>query len=305
MRTEDPREQRFRETRKDMRRKRWRKNCAELLDICKLILIGVSFLFLWYIALTSLTDAQSFVQKLLTRILFTAVIVGLVWISSFKPRLHGRILFSAWGALVWAELLPGLYKIILLLHIILMWLCIAYEVYLVFADREGKEIFVCAIVLSATSALNRVRLTYVNWKAFHFWEISLAFTLIIAAILFTLWINGKLGALSEREGVQLAWCLGLIFLALLLMFSTMTRLNYALDRNEPTLYPATIVEKERDSGRPKSPTTYRFHLIIDGDEYELKVPISVYSDYEVGDTFEVEICPGAFGRPYIIAAEKK
>lgn len=280
------------------------KNVAEFLDSCKLIIMGVSFLLLWYIALTSLTDAQSIAKKLLPRILFTAAIVGFVWISSFKPRLRGRILFSAWGVLVWAELLPGLYKMILLLHVILMWICIAYEVYLVFADREDKVIFAVATILSITSALH-VRLTYVNWRAFHFWEISLVFTLIVAAILFTLWIKGMLGALSERAGVQLAWSLGLIVLALMLMFLTMTSLNYALDRNEPTLYPATIVEKERDLGRPKTPTTYEFHLIIDGDEYKLDVSASVYSDYEVGDIFEVEICPGAFGRPYIIAAEKE
>jgi hypothetical protein len=61
----------------------------------------------------------------------------------------------------------------------------------------------------------------------------------------------------------------------------------------------TIADKDIDSSR--SGTYYEFILVYEGKEIELDVSQSEYFQYEIGDSFSVDLYQGFFGDAYYIA----
>ncbi len=77
-------------------------------------------------------------------------------------------------------------------------------------------------------------------------------------------------------------------------------LNYALDFSKPTKTIITIEDKDFDYNR-RSPNSYEFEFTIDGREFDIEVPSSVYDEYDVGDIYELIVYNGAFDEAFYMS----
>lgn len=141
--------------------------------------------------------------------------------------------------------------------------------------------------------------TYVGNGALILFLISLALSAVLSVILLA-----KVLPMIKGIGVKIvAFLLSVFFLSLMTSLLSMTA-NYALDFHEPVSYDVVIEEKKYERGGRKTPGHYEFGVVVNGEEIEVKIPVSHYNAYEVGDTYTIYYYQGAFGVPFYIAENR-
>jgi MFS family permease len=154
--------------------------------------------------------------------------------------------------------------------------------------------------------------TFLSGGFLPFWEISLILGAIVGVIAF-LWLRRaiqktmqKISTLRRtKQEILLELAMQLVFAVLPFILSTfvfsfiITHLNYALDYSEPEEYRAIIEDKDY-TRRRKDADSYEFTVTVDGKQYDIDVPSSVYNSYDVGDRFNFKKYKGFFGKEFFM-----
>ena len=247
--------------------------------------------------LQSMRDSLGY--QIVVKMIPTGVLLFFAWVAKSRPPKAGQILMTLMAVVFWLSLIIPSRRILLLSVMILVFVGIGYLLYLWF--RSGK---IHKPLLAATAFFGLMFMqfnmdyTFLDGKE-HYWQISLVLALVVGAVGCYLMMKGMIVLEDDRISEKICWCFVATFAAFVLFWVTVTNLNYLLDFSQPQQCFMTIADKDIDSSR--SGTYYEFTLVYEGKEIELDVSQSEYFQYEIGDSFSVDLYQGFFGDAYYIA----
>ena len=132
-----------------------------------------------------------------------------------------------------------------------------------------------------------------------FWQVTLAVTLPVVAVVMWLW----LWRLVKTVGARLGSALLFVLLIGMVVWAYVVHLNYVLDTNPPKVHTLKIENKKVDNNR-KSADDYEFKFTINGQALWHEVSWEEYHAYEIGDVYNLAENQGAFGVPYFTTDDK-
>ncbi len=153
-------------------------------------------------------------------------------------------------------------------------------------------LLLCAV--SVVSVATFQRYAFAETDLFALWYVALGMG-ILGGALFAIKVVAPEHGKGKRIGV-------FVLISLLAFFaagSVLAHLNHLFDTSEPVRYTVVIEDKEYRSSRRSS--HYEFTVTAQGDTFDIEVPHSHYSSFEVGDSYVIEYREGALGEPYYIA----
>lgn len=165
------------------------------------------------------------------------------------------------------------------------------EVIFELIDNVGLGLCLAAFIVLSRSAYDY---TFLSGGFLPFWEISLILGAIVGVIVF-FWF----GRIMQKTSLQLALAAIALILSAFVFSLVITHLNYALDYSEPEEY-RSIIEDKDYTRRRKDADSYEFTVTVDGEQYDIDVPISVYNSYDVGDRFNFKKYKGFFGKEFFM-----
>ncbi len=134
--------------------------------------------------------------------------------------------------------------------------------------------------------------TFFNEPFYPFWKLALILGLAVGVLVTLKW-----GWKNTGFWLRLGSIFATSFLAFFLVLIMICHLNLLLDFTPPAERQMVIVDKnEQDNGR--SPDTYCFEFLVDGEHIELEVGLVEYFLYDEGDTYTFKEYKGAFGKPF-------
>ncbi len=265
-----------------------------------LILFLIVFLFLDnYPSLQPMRD--SWIYILISKAMYSSVILYFAWLSNKKPPLFERSMISAFALLPWIPFLIKSDRIILLLKMaIFLVLLFLYAKHFL----TNKKYYIVTNTVTLFLALIFIKAvndyTYLyDSGGIHFWQISLIVAVVIASIFIVLLLENKIQLEDDRTLEMVMASILVMGMSFVLVAYTISNLNYALDLSKPVYYGTIILEKRIDAGS-RGPTDYVFTAIVNGEEKEFIVDQSEYFHKKVGDSFKVLLYSGAFGHEYYI-----
>ena len=156
---------------------------------------------------------------------------------------------------------------------------------------------VCSIAFCCLLMSSR-RYEFVR-DGFPFWQISLALTFVAVVALGVSKFAKKL--LRDRgKGTVIGLAFIVAFFAFFTTMVLVSHLNHIFDFSEPERYTVAIENEDYDIGYGKAPGHYKFIVTIDGDTFDIEVPVTHYYRFREGDLYVVEYHKGAFNEPYYI-----
>lgn len=165
------------------------------------------------------------------------------------------------------------------------------EVIFELIDSVGLGLCLAAFIVLSRSAYDY---TFLSGGFLPFWEISLVFGAVVGVIAF-LWLRKTM----QKTSLQLALAAIALILSAFVFSLVITHLNYALDYSEPEEY-RSIIEDKDYTRRRKRADTYEFTVTVDGKQYDIDVPGTVYNSYDVGDRFNFKKYKGFFGKEFFM-----
>lgn len=158
-------------------------------------------------------------------------------------------------------------------------------------DSVGLGLFLAAFIALSRSTYGY---TFLSGGFLPFWEISLILGAIVGVIVF-FWFRRTM----QKTSLQLALAAIALILSAFVFSLVITHLNYALDYSEPEEY-RSIIEDKDYTRRRKDADSYEFTVTVDGEQYDIEVPPSVYKNYDVGDRFNFKKYKGFFGKEFFM-----
>lgn len=230
----------------------------------------------------------------------SGIILYFAWAAKNQPPRPGQIIMTLMAAAFWQGLLIPSQRLILLHITVLVFAGTGYLLYLMIQKKKNNEPLMFATMLFGIMLLQFMRdYTYVDGEDTRHWLISLILALVAGGAACYLIFNGYIKLKDDRMSEKVCWCIMAVLAAFILFWSTANNLNYMLDFSVSEQYQMTVTDKEIISTR--NDTHYEFTLEYQEKEIGLNVPQSTYFQYEIGDSFPVELYRGFFGDPYYIA----
>ena len=247
--------------------------------------------------LQSMRDSLSY--QIVVKMIPTGVLLFFAWVAKSRPPKAGQILMTLMAVVFWLSLIIPSRRILLLSVMILVFVGIGYLLYLWFRSGKIHKPLLAATAFFCLMFMQfNMDYTFLDGKE-HYWQISLVLALVVGAVGCYLMMKGMIVLEDDRISEKICWCFVATFAAFVLFWATVTNLNYLLDFSQPQQCFMTIADKDIDSSR--SGTYYEFILVYEGKEIELDVSQSEYFQYEIGDSFSVDLYQGFFGDAYYIA----
>lgn len=241
---------------------------------------------------------DSMLYKLLWKAAYSSVILYFAWFSKLRPERPGQLIMTLMAFAYWQILFVPSQRLLLLHITLLVFAGIGYLLWLKIQTGKNNAPLSWTTVFMGL-ALMQVDYTYQDGNTGRHWEISLLMAVLAGAAAWYLIFNGILRLKDDRMSEKVCWCVVAAGAAFALSFFTANNLNYMLDYSLPEQYSMTIAQKDIQSSR--SGTDYEFLLTYKGEEIKMDVSQSIYYQYEVGDSFPVELYQGFFGDAYYIA----
>ena len=247
--------------------------------------------------LQSMRDSLSY--QIVVKMIPTGVLLFFAWVARSRPPKAGQIIMTLMAVVFWLSLIIPSRRILLLSVMILVFVGIGYLLYLWLRNGKIHKPLLAATAFFCLMFMQfNMDYTFLDGKE-HYWQISLVLALVVGAVGCYLMMKGMIVLEDDRISEKICWCFVATFAAFVLFWTTVTNLNYLLDFSQPQQCFMTIADKDIDSSR--SGTYYEFILVYEGKEIELDVSQSEYFQYEIGDSFSVDLYQGFFGDAYYIA----
>ena len=172
------------------------------------------------------------------------------------------------------------------------------------AESAKFKLRVLTIILCIIFAIPVVfladRYTFVN-SELPFWEVSLAIGLIVSIVVNILYDKRKRWkSKTERIVLRIMVFFLTAFYAFALPLFGFWHLNHSLDSGEAIRYYVEIEDKNYHY-KHRGLDTHKFTFTVNGDTFDIDVPLSDYNSHDVGDSYVIEYHEGALGEPYYIA----
>lgn len=191
-------------------------------------------------------------------------------------------------------------RVFLLICFSLLFLCLAVSFLIRHLPEKGKT-----IVRSVRNIVFYSHLLFMGviFYPLYLYSVSKVFVFTLAGVFGV--VIGIAYALWKRKMIKpwklAGWSVlvalgGFVVLSVLLLHA-----NYAFDFNEPTEYVVVIENKDVNLGTRRTRTTHTFTVTADGKTFDVHVPRSHYSHYEVGDTYYIYRYGGALGQPLYLS----
>lgn len=253
---------------------------------------------------------HSFVYNLVIKIVFTAALFVLAFVPFFKVPLYGKIFLIFDAALLWIVwFLTARVSVSIVFFSAAVQLIADLVCYLLFErarrakeKRRLKKPAMAQVVVSAlmliSGALTVLEVDYI-YAEFPFWLPALIASGLAAAV--TLWFSWKKGVWFKQKQNRIWAPLCALLFVFIGVWMSANVLNYSLDTARPRSVQAQVLEKDIRTG-PRSPTTYEFKILVEGEDKPrtLNVPQYVYYHTEEADSILIYVYPGAFHEPYYI-----
>ena len=247
--------------------------------------------------LQSMRDSLGY--QIVVKMIPTGVLLFFAWVAKSRPPKAGQIIMTLMAVVFWLSLIIPSRRILLLSVMILVFVGIGYLLYLWLQSGKIHKPLLAATAFFCLMFMQfNMDYTFLDGKE-HYWQISLVLALVVGAVGCYLMMKGMIVLEDDRISEKICWCFVATFAAFVLFWTTVTNLNYLLDFSQPQQCFMTIADKDIDSSR--SGTYYEFILVYEGKEIELDVSQSEYFQYEIGDSFSVDLYQGFFGDAYYIA----
>ena len=131
-----------------------------------------------------------------------------------------------------------------------------------------------------------------------FWLPALIIGVLLGALARYLLFTGAARLKDNRKSEKIASIFIVCFIFFALTWSSANHLNFALDTSEPYKMEQEIIGKDKDTSGDS--TDYYLIVEINGEKTEIAVYGQDYRRYEIGDTFSIYYCEGAFGEPFYV-----
>lgn len=131
-----------------------------------------------------------------------------------------------------------------------------------------------------------------------FWLPALIIGVLLGALAGYLLFTGIAKLKDNRKSEKIACIFLAWFVFFALAWSSINHLNFVLDTSEPYKMEQEIIGKDKDTSGDS--TDYYLIVEINGEKTEIAVYSQDYRRYEIGDTFSIYYCEGAFGEPFYI-----
>ena len=131
-----------------------------------------------------------------------------------------------------------------------------------------------------------------------FWLPALIIGVLLGALAGYLLFTGAARLKDNRKSEKIASIFIVCFIFFALTWSSANHLNFALDTSEPYKMEQEIIGKDKDTSGDS--TDYYLIVEINGEKTEIAVYGQDYRRYEIGDTFSIYYCEGAFGEPFYV-----
>ena len=265
-----------------------------------LLLAGVigAMLILVHPNLQPMRDTLAY--KIIVKMILTGLLLYFAWVAKSRPPRLGQIIMTLIAFVLWQSFLIPAERLVLLNATVLTFVGIAYLLYLnVILDNNNKPLCWATAFLSLILLLQMRYYTYLDGKT-QYWIFSLVLALLAGIVACYLIHRGLRWLLDEDTILErISVCFIVAVAVFILSWSTANNMNYFLDFSQPEEYSMTIVDKETSSSR--AGTYYEVVLVHNEKEITLHVSQSTYYQYEIGDSFTVELYQGFFKDPYFIA----
>ena len=152
-----------------------------------------------------------------------------------------------------------------------------------------------AFVIGILYLIKTYRYSFVDGILFPLWYVALGLGVIVGVALDVALIK-KVGNIKLRIAVFLIFT----FVAFMVFGFALGHINHIFDSSETVRYYVEIEDKDIDLNR-RAPDTYDFEVTVNGDTFDIQVPLSDYYSHDVGDSYVIEYHEGALGEPYYIA----
>lgn len=160
------------------------------------------------------------------------------------------------------------------------------------------NIFLVCFVLFYWLIISFRRYEFVN-DGLPFWQVSLTF--MFAAVVVSLVSKFAKKLLRDRgKGTVIGLAFIVAFLAFFITMVLVSHLNHIFDFSEPERYTVAIENEDYDIGYGKAPGHHKFIVTINGETFDIEVPVTHYYQFQEGDLYVVEYHKGAFNEPYYI-----
>lgn len=136
--------------------------------------------------------------------------------------------------------------------------------------------------------------TYVNDGMFPWWPVALAVG-ALAGVAFAVKVMD-----GEGVGKRILFCVVITIVVFVFAGIILGHINHVFDTGEAVRYYVEIEDKDIDL-HSRGPDTYDFEVTVNGDTFDIQVPLSDYYSHDVGDSYVIEYHEGALGEPYYIA----
>ncbi len=169
------------------------------------------------------------------------------------------------------------------------------------ANKKGLLVintFLVCFVIFCCLIISFRRYEFVK-DGFPFWQISLALTFVAVGALLVSKFAKKI--LRDRgKGTLVGVAFIVAFFAFFTTMLLVSHLNHIFDFSEPERYIAAIEDEDYDIGYGRAPGHHKFIVTIDGETFDIEVPVTHYYRFQKGDLYVVEYHKGAFNEPYYI-----
>ncbi len=249
-------------------------------------------------------NLSSFWVDVSLRGIYTGMILYMAWFNIPHFSWNCRVVMTAFCGVVWAGYWGIGERTALLMElvgigILLVDGLILFRRKIVKGQGEGLEVVSlgCLSLYGMKQMTIMDQYTYVEGDLFglvFFGAIFLSALLAVVVALWTFWERRR----EKKPFLQIIGCFW--FVLVLFFLPAGGHLNYVLDFSEPVLMEGTVVGHNSYIHR-RGPDSYELSLTLNGKEYELEVSREDYYSYQVGDSYEVYRCKGAFGRAFYTA----
>ena len=152
-----------------------------------------------------------------------------------------------------------------------------------------------AFVIGILYLIETYRYSFVDVILFPLWYVALGLGVIVGVALDVALIK-KVGDIKLRIAVFLIFT----FVAFMIFGFALGHINHIFDSSEAVRYYVEIEDKDIDLNR-RAPDRYDFEVTVNGDTFDIQVPLSDFYSLDVGDSYVIEYHEGALGEPYYIA----
>ncbi len=238
------------------------------------------------------------ITEIIEIIIWCAAFLYYAFFSKTKPKLTGKIIITAFaGYPVFALLTQE--KVTKLALLIVFIISFAYLTYnLLKKEKTSAGIKGVAIISTMLLVVGIYDFVFTDGYPKKFLCISVVITVAATAVIIALIVKGRIPEnLAEKAYEKASLIILAVVFTLVLSYSACVHMNYIFD-NKPTVSTQVTIKNKDIIHGARTVMRFVFYSDIDGREVEFDVDSEDYLHYEIGDTYVVKKCAGAFNEEY-------